>query len=275
MLALKTENQMKIAIAGCGGRMGQMLMRKTIATPGVELVCGSVREDNKAVGQEVGSLIEMSTPGVFLTGNPEELFLKADAVIDFTTPEHSMLLAALAAEHKKILICGTTGLKDSGLNILKKYAKQARIVCSPNMSIGINLLLGLVEKVAAILPAEECDIEIDEMHHRLKVDAPSGTALTLGAAAARGRNVQLSDVGDHYGQGKLGARKQGTIGFSVRRGGDVVGDHTVTFAMPGERIELAHKSSNRDVYASGAIRAALWARDKKPGFYTMKEVLGI
>jgi 4-hydroxy-tetrahydrodipicolinate reductase len=275
MLGLKAENHLKIAIAGCGGLMGQALIRKTIASANVYLVSGSVRPDNKAIGQEVGSLIDTSTPNALLTGSPEELFFKADAVLDFTTPEYSLKLAELADKHEKILICGTTGLKESGLSLLKKHARGARIVCSPNMSIGINLLLGLVEKVASILPPEDCDIEIDEMHHRLKVDAPSGTALTLGAAAARGRKMQLADIRADYQQGGLGARKQGAIGFSVRRGGDVVGDHTVTFAMQGERIEVAHKSSSRDIYAAGAIRAALWARSKPAGFYTMKDVLGV
>jgi 4-hydroxy-tetrahydrodipicolinate reductase len=275
MLGLKAEHRLKIAIAGCAGLMGQALIRRTLITPAVELAAGSVREGNKGIGQEIGSLIDTSTPGVKLTSDSEELFVKADAVIDFTTPEHSLRLAELAGKHEKILVCGTTGLKESGLAILKKHARAARIVCSPNMSIGINLLLGLVERVAGILPPEDCDIEIDEMHHRLKVDAPSGTALTLGAAAARGRKVQLANIRCDYQQAGLGARRQGAIGFSVRRGGDVVGDHTVTFAMQGERIELAHKSTSRDIYAAGAIRAALWAKHKPPGFYTMKDVLGV
>lgn len=275
MLGLKAESRLKIGIAGCAGMMGQTLIRRVISTPGVDLAAGTVRPDNKALGQEVGSLIEVSTPGLKLISDPEELVSKSDAVIDFTTPEYSLKLAELAGFYKRTLICGTTGLKDSGIAILKKYITTARIVCSPNMSIGVNLLLSLIEKVASILPPEDCDIEIDEMHHKLKVDAPSGTALTLGAAAARGRKAQLSDLRCDYQHSALGARKQGAIGFSVRRGGDVVGDHTVTFAMLGERLELAHKSSSRDIYASGAIRAALWAKNMPPGFYTMKDVLGI
>jgi len=266
---------MRLAIAGCAGRMGQALINGALATPGVELVAGSVRAGNKWIGKEVGMLVQAPTPGVYLSAEAEELFIKADAVIDFTTPEHSQVLAALADKHGRILVCGTTGLKETGLAMFRTHARKARIVCSPNMSIGVNLLLGLVEKVAAILPPEECDIEIDEMHHRFKVDAPSGTALALGAAAARGRSAQLADIRCDYQQATLGARKQGAIGFSVRRGGDVVGDHTVTFACAGERIELTHKSSSRDIYAKGAIRAALWAQDKPAGFYTMKDVLGI
>jgi 4-hydroxy-tetrahydrodipicolinate reductase len=255
--------------------MGQVLIRKTLATSGVELTAGSVRPGNKSTGQEVGAAIGMPTPGVLLTDNPEELFIKADAVIDFTTPDYTSILGPLAEKHGKILICGTTGLKDTGLAALKKNAKKARIVCSPNMSVGVNLMLALVEKVAAILPPEDCDIEIDEMHHRFKIDAPSGTALTLGAAAARGRDVQLNDKRYGLEHDVKHARKQGDIGFSVRRGGDVIGDHSVTFAWPGERLELSHKASSRDIYATGAIRAAVWAKDKPAGFYTMRDMLGL
>lgn len=266
----------KIAVAGCAGRMGRVLVKKILTTPGVELSGGSEREGSKRAGEEVGALVQIPTPNVLITTDPEELFKHSDAVIDFTSPEYSVVLAELAAKHGKVLVCGTTSLKNEGLTIFKKYAKKARVVCSPNMSVGVNLMLGLVEKIAMILGPEECDVEIDEMHHRLKVDSPSGTALTLGAAVARGRDIQLVDVRTDYHQPEhLAARKQGAIGFSVRRGGDVIGDHTVTFACPGERIEIAHKASNRDIYAAGAIRAALWANDKPPGFYTMKDVLGI
>lgn len=266
---------MKVAIAGCAGRMGQALVRKTLATTGVTLSGGSVREGNPFVGEQVGVYINASTPGALLTDSLDTLFKEADAVIDFTTPDYTMALGKAAERHGKILICGTTGLKDKGVLALRKNAVAARIVCSPNMSIGVNLLLGLVEKIAAIMPPEDCDIEIDEMHHRFKLDAPSGTALSLGAAAARGRDVQLADMRADSLHAGLGARKQGTIGFSVRRGGDVIGDHTVTFACAGERLELSHRSSSRDIYAGGALRAAIWANSQAPGFYTMKDVLGI
>lgn len=266
---------MKIAIAGCAGRMGNVLVRKTLTTAGVTLVGGSVRQGNPFVGEQVGVYVNANTPGAFLTDDPVKLFKEADAVIDFTTPDYTRILGDVAEKQGKILICGTTGLKADGLAALRKNAQKARIVCSPNMSVGVNLILGLVEKIAAILPPEDCDIEIDEMHHRFKVDAPSGTALGLGAAAARGRDVQLADVREDALRIGLGARKIGTIGFSVRRGGDVIGDHTVTFACAGERIELAHKSSSRDIYAGGALRAAMWAHKQPPGFYTMKDVLGV
>ena len=265
---------MKIAIAGCAGRMGQVLVKKVIASKEAELSGGTVRAGNKLVGQEVGALVQIPTPNVVLSDNIQHVFADSDAVIDFTTPDYSLALAEIAAAQGKILICGTTALKEAGIMQLKQYASKAVIVCSPNMSIGVNLLLGLVEKIAAILPPEECDIEIDEMHHNFKVDAPSGTALMLGNAAARGRGVKLEEVRTDY-HNTLGARKHGQIGFSVRRGGDVIGDHTVTFACQGERIEVAHKSSSRDIYANGALRAALWAKGKPPGFYTMRDVLGI
>lgn len=255
--------------------MGQVLIKKVLATQGMQLSGGSVRAGNKLEGQEIGILVNMPTSGIAITGDAEELFLKSDAVIDFTTPDYSVLLAELAAKHKKTHICGTTAIKEDSLAVIKQHAGKAKIVYSPNMSIGINILLGLVEKISDVLGPEECDIEIDEMHHRFKVDAPSGTAIALGTAAARGRKVSISDVISSYQQGILGARKQGAIGFSVRRGGDVIGDHTVIFACQGERIEMAHKASSREIYATGAIRAALWAHNKPAGFYTMQDVLGI
>ncbi len=258
---------MKLAIAGAAGRMGRALIHQGLATPGIEVIGGGVRKGSRSDGAQAD--------GVFLTSDIEALAVQADAIIDFTQPKHSLELAALAAKRGIIHICGTTGMGDAELAELKKHAKKARIVASRNMSVGVNLLLSLVEKMASVLGPDAFDIEIDEMHHRFKIDAPSGTALMLGEAAARGRGVMLGDVKNIYGFGHLGARKAGSIGFSVRRGGDVVGDHTVIFAGVRERIEVAHKSNNRDIYAAGAIRAALWANDQKPGFYTMRDVLGV
>jgi 4-hydroxy-tetrahydrodipicolinate reductase len=265
---------MKIAIAGCAGRMGHVLIKKTLASQLVKLSGGSVRLGSKLIGQEVGSLVQIPTHNVLLTADIVEIFNNSDAVIDFTNPAYSLELAKEAAKQQKILVCGTTGLDSEAMEQLTQYAKQATIVCSANMSIGVNLLLGLVEKIASVLNAEECDIEIDEMHHKFKIDAPSGTALMLGKAAAKGRGVKLEDVKTDY-HNAMGARKNGAIGFSVRRGGDVIGEHTVTFACAGERIEVAHKSSNRDIYASGAVKAALWAKNKQAGLYNMRDVLGV
>ncbi len=265
---------MKLAIAGCAGRMGQALVKRVLETPNVELVAGSMPLGSSWIGSEVGDVVHGSTPDALITADITTLFSKADAVIDFTTPDYSLALAKQAAMSGKILICGTTGFSDAQKATLKEYAKKARIVHSGNMSIGVNLLAALVEKVSAMLPADAFDIEIDEMHHAKKVDAPSGTALLLGEAAATGRGVVLSDHRTDARSGHTGERKKGAIGFSVRRGGDVVGDHTVMFAGAGERIELTHKSSSREIYATGAIRAALWAQDKKAGLYSMREVLG-
>jgi 4-hydroxy-tetrahydrodipicolinate reductase len=265
---------MKLAIAGCAGRMGQALVKRVLETSHMELVAGSMPVGSNWVGSEVGDVVHASTPDAIITADIQTLYSKADAVLDFTTPDYSLELAKQAAATGKILICGTTGFSEAQKTLLVECAKKARIVHSGNMSIGVNLLAALVEKVSAMLPADAFDIEIDEMHHAKKVDAPSGTALLLGDAAAKGRGVSLTEVRMDARSGHTGERKAGTIGFSVRRGGDVVGDHTVMFAGSGERIELTHKSSSREIYASGAIRAALWAQDKKPGLYSMKEVLG-
>lgn len=238
-----------LAIAGSTGRMGQALLRLAAETPGVKLA-------------HAGGLAD----------TPQALFAGADAVIDFTAPDYTAAIAQACAG--KIHIIGTTGLSPAQQETVQAAAQRARIVQSANFSLGVNVLEALVERASALLQ-DDYDIEIDEMHHALKKDAPSGTALTLARAAAKGRNVDLAKHKVHYGEGQLGERKRGTIGMSVRRGGEVVGDHTVTLAGPGERLELSHKAGNRDIYAHGAIRAALWAATRKPGLYSMRDVLGI
>ena len=203
----------------------------------------------------------------------KELFAVSDAVLDFTAPAASVANAKAAAETGKVLVIGTTGLTETQRAEVAKAAEKAPIVLAPNMSVGVNLLQALVEKVASILdPAY--DIEIVEMHHRNKVDAPSGTALALGKAAAKGRGESLDKVACYERHGVIGARPAGEIGFATLRGGDVVGDHTVIFAGTGERIELTHKASSRAVFANGAVRAALWAAGQKAGLYSMRDVLG-
>ena len=242
---------MKIGVVGAGGRMGQMLVRE------VERA-----EDCVLIG------------AVHRTDHPEPLFDAADAVIDFTIPAASVRHAALAAERGKILVVGTTGLSPADEAALKEAARRASIVYAPNMAVGVTLLTALVERVARTL-GPDFDIEILEMHHRHKVDAPSGTALGLGRAAARGRGVALDNAAAFARHGHTGPRKPGDIGFAALRGGDVVGDHTVVFAGDGERIELTHKASGRQIYARGAVRAALWAQDRPPGLYSMFDVLGL
>ncbi|KAA5607668.1 4-hydroxy-tetrahydrodipicolinate reductase [Roseospira marina] len=265
---------MKIGIAGCGGRMGRMLVRHTLDTPGVLLAAGSERPGSDLVGADVASVVGAAPVGAVITDDPAALVAACDAVIDFTTPALTAVHAEQAAARGSILVIGTTGLGASDLSLLSEAAADARIVRAPNMSVGVNLLMALTRTVAATL-GEEYDIEIVEHHHRHKVDAPSGTALGLGEAAAQGRGVDLDAVSDRARDGHTGAREDGHIGFAVVRGGDVVGDHTVMFAGPGERIELTHKASDRGIYARGALRAALWAQDRPNGLYSMADVLGL
>lgn len=265
---------MKIGVVGCAGRMGQMLMRQIVATPGCVLSGGTEREGSAALGQDLGLLIGGEPLGCVVGDDPDPLFAEADAVIDFTTPESTARHAALAAQGKTIHIVGSTGLAAAQEQALAVAAHHTPVVYAPNMSLGMNVLMAVVEQVARALD-DAYDIEIVEMHHRHKVDAPSGTALGLGRAAAAGRGVVLDDVAVRARDGITGPRRVGDIGFAVLRGGDVVGDHSVVFATDGERIELGHRASSRQVFARGAVRAALWARTQPPGLYTMRDVLGL
>jgi len=263
----------RIGIVGCGGRMGRMLIAEVAATEGAALA-GGTEHAASLHGRDLGSLAGLAPLGVAAGAEPRELFAAADAVIDFTAPAATVRHAELAAESGKVLVIGTTGLDAAQTRAVEAAAKRAPIVWSANMSLGVNLLLGLVEQAAARL-GPDYDIEVLEMHHRMKVDAPSGTALALGHAAAAGRGVPLEEVWVKSRDGHTGARAGGTIGFATLRGGDVVGDHTVMFAGLGERIELSHKASDRRIYARGAVRAALWAKGRTPGLYGMKDVLGL
>jgi len=251
-----------------------MLLRQTLETEGTRLIGGTERPGSALIGQDMGILAGLDPAGASVTDDPAALFAAADAVIDFTRPEATMAHADLAAETNTILVTGTTGLSDADTAHLRVVADRTRIVQAPNMSAGVNLLFALTRQVAATLGIDY-DIEIVEHHHKHKVDAPSGTALGLGQAAAEGRGVDLTAVSDRGRDGHTGARVDGRIGFAVLRGGDVVGDHTVVFAGPGERIELTHKASDRVIYARGAVRAALWAADRPNGLYGMTDVLGL
>lgn len=265
---------MRIGVVGCAGRMGRMLVRQVAATSGCVLSGGTERLGGPHVGKDIGTVAGLDPVGVTIIDDPAELFARSDAVIDFTAPEATERHAALAAQGKVIHVIGTTGLNAGQQEALRRAARHAPIIHAPNMSLGVNLLTVLVEQVARALDPD-FDIEIVELHHRHKVDAPSGTALGLGRAAAAGRGVDLDAVSDRVRDGLTGPRKTGNIGFSVMRGGDVVGDHTVLFAGAGERIELTHRAGSRDIYAKGAVSAALWAHGKKPGLYTMRDVLGL
>jgi 4-hydroxy-tetrahydrodipicolinate reductase len=254
--------------------MGRMLIRAIAEAEGCRLVGAIEREGSTALGHDAGLLAGTGLLEVDVTDDPLPVFARADGVLDFTSPAATTTFAALAAQARIVHVIGTTGLEDAHFTKLEAAARHARIVQSGNMSLGVNLLAGLVRRVAAIL-GEDFDIEILEMHHRMKVDAPSGTALLLGEAAAQGRGVALKDRSVRSRDGHTGARRPGDIGFAALRGGTVVGDHTVMFAGAGERIELSHTAEDRGIFARGALRAALWAFDRKPGYYTMADVLGL
>ncbi len=265
---------MKIGVTGCAGRMGKMLMSRVLTHNGCELAGGSERRESGFIGRDLGEVLGGRALGITVTAYPFELFDAVDAVLDFTAPAASVEHAKIAAETGKILIVGTTGLTAEQTDVLKKCAEKTVIVAAPNMSVGVNLLFALVKRAAAVLDSSY-DVEIVEMHHRNKADAPSGTALGLGRAAAEGRRVALDDVARYERHGIIGARPAGEIGFAALRGGDVVGDHTVIFAGAGERVELTHKAASREIFADGAIKAALWAQGKPAGLYTMQDVLGL
>lgn len=264
---------MKIGVVGCAGRMGQMNIQEIVATAGCEIAGGTEGAGNPAIGKDVTALAGLEASGVLVTDNPSALFAACDAVIDFTVPDATVAHAQLAAETGTILIAGTTGLSSEQEAVLAEAAKKTVIFYAPNMSVGVNLLFALTQRAAEIL-GDDYDIEVLEMHHRHKVDAPSGTALGLGRAAAKGRGVDLDAVSQRSRDGHTGARETGVIGFATLRGGDVAGDHSVIFAGDGERVELTHKASSRAVFARGAVRAALWTADQKPGLYSMMDVLG-
>jgi len=264
---------MKIGIVGCAGRMGRALIQQVMNTPGCTLA-GGTEQISPAIGQDLGVLVGAKPIGITVGNDTAKLFAAVDAVIDFTSAAATARHAALAGEYKKGLVVGTTGVNADGLAALRDAAKTAPIVHAPNMSVGVNVLFALTEKLAATL-GSDYDIDILEMHHRHKVDAPSGTALGLGEAAAKGRGVKLADVARRTRDGQTGARPVGEIGFATLRGGDVVGDHTVMFAADGERIEISHKASSRTIFARGAVRAALWTKGRGPGLYSMRDVLGL
>lgn len=263
-----------IVITGGSGKMGQMLTKTVLASDKCRLVAVLEREGHAWVGQDVGVAHGGAPVGVTVTDDAVEAFAKAQAVIDFTAPAATIAFAGLAAQARAVHVIGTTGLSDDDLKAINAAARHAVIVRAGNMSLGVNLLVQLTKRVAAALD-EDFDIEVIEAHHGQKVDAPSGTALMLGEAAAEARGVNLADVRDAGRDGITGARKRGDIGFSAIRGGDIVGEHDVLFAAPGERIVLRHLATDRGIFARGALKAALWGQDKSPGEYDMMDVLGL
>jgi 4-hydroxy-tetrahydrodipicolinate reductase len=267
-------SDVRLIVAGAGGRMGRTLVKAIADTKGLRLAGALEDARSPLIGWDAGTLAGLGENGVKLTGDAGPLLASADVIIDFTIPAATLELAALAAKAGKVHVIGTTGFTAADEDKIKDAAKSAVIVKSGNMSLGVNLLAALTKRVAKTLDAT-FDIEIIEMHHNQKIDAPSGTALLLGRAAAEGRGVELDKRSVRSRDGHTGARKPGDIGFASLRGGTVVGEHTVMFAGPAERIELTHKAEDRMIFARGALHAGLWARDKKPGLYSMMDVLGL
>ena len=265
---------MKIAVLGAAGRMGQALIRVLAETPGCTLAGALEPKGSPVIGRDAGELAGLEALGVAVTDDPLPLFAHADGVLDFTSPAATVEFAALAAQARFVQVIGTTGFSDADEAKLEAAARHATIVKAGNMSMGVNLLAALTAQVARAL-GPEFDIEILELHHRHKRDAPSGTSLMLGRAAAEAREVSLAERGVRSRDGDIGPRREGDIGFAALRGGDVVGEHRVIFAGPGERIELAHIATDRGIFARGAVKAALWARGRAPGLYAMRDVLGL
>ena len=263
-----------IAITGASGRMGQMLIKTILDSDKARLVGAIERAGHDWVGQDVGTAMGGQAVGVMVTDDALEAIAKAQVVIDFTAPAATVEFAALCAQARAVHVIGTTGMTEGDISALEPAARHAVIIRAGNMSLGVNLLVQLTKRVAAALD-EDFDIEVIEAHHHHKVDAPSGTALMLGEAAAEGRGTSLKDAMDSGRDGITGARTRGDIGFSAIRGGDIVGEHDVLFAAPGERIVLRHMATDRSIFARGALKAALWGMERAPGQYDMLDVLGL
>jgi 4-hydroxy-tetrahydrodipicolinate reductase len=267
-------SEMRLIVAGAGGRMGRALTRVISETPGAVLAGALEAPDSELLGKDAGVLAGLPENGVLLSADLWSMSANADAILDFTVPGATIANVAIAAERRIIHVIGTTGLSASDDAVIQSVTSRAVVVKSGNMSLGVNLLAALVKRVAQSLD-ESFDIEILETHHRAKVDAPSGTALMLGEAAAAGRNIALDKHSARGRDGATGERRPGDIGFASLRGGTITGDHSVIFAGSMERIELIHRAEDRTMFAQGAVKAALWARGRKPGLYTMADVLGL
>jgi 4-hydroxy-tetrahydrodipicolinate reductase len=263
---------LKLAIAGAGGRMGRVLTRIVSETKGCQIAGGLEHHASPHLGQDMGVLSGIAPLGVLISADADAVLQSVDGIIDFTVPQATLEL--LSHTKGKIHVIGTTGFDEAGLDLIRAASNSAVIMKTGNYSLGVNILENIVKKVAAAL-GDDFDIEVLEMHHKHKIDAPSGTALLLGQAAADGRQINLKQHSVRSRDGHTGARVAGDIGFATLRGGSVVGDHTVMFAGAAERIELSHKAESRDIFAYGAVKAALWCKAQKPGLYNMNDVLGL
>ena len=273
---------MKIGIVGCAGRMGRMLSAAALETEGGELIGGTEAPGSSHIDSDIGQLATGEPLGLKVGDDATHLFAASDVVLEFTVPAATVAHTHLAAEYGVAMVIGTTGLSDGDMETISKASGKAVIVHAGNMSLGVNLLVSLAEQVARAL-GSDFDIEVLEMHHKHKIDAPSGTALMLGKAAALGRGVDHADSAvmsreGHTGSGTkvyMRTKGDGTIGYATLRGGNVVGEHSLIFAGPDERIEITHKATDRALFARGAIRAAMWTEGQAPGLYTMCDVLGL
>jgi 4-hydroxy-tetrahydrodipicolinate reductase len=266
--------EIRVIVSGAAGRMGRMVVRTIHEVDGFKLTGALEREDSPWLGQDPALLAGCPASGLAILADPLPLLIAADAIIDFSSPAASVELAGLAAQARIADVIGTTGLSEEDIGKIDAAARHAPIVLSGNMSVGVNLLAALTRRAASVL-GPDFDIEIVEMHHRMKIDAPSGTALLLGEAAAQGRGVSLKDHSARGRDGLTGARRKGDIGFASLRGGAVVGDHSVIFAGEGERVVLSHHAEDRALFARGALQAAHWANGRKPGLHSMADVLGL
>lgn len=271
----KNTSNLNIVVAGASGRMGQSLIRLINETDGVRLSGALDRSGSPMIGQDASELAGIKQSGILISDNISETLKLADCLLDFTTPEATLNHLEWSAQAGIVHVIGTTGFSTEQEAEIIPFTDKAIIIKSGNMSLGVNLLSGLVKKAAEALAAEDFDIEIVEMHHKHKVDAPSGTALLLGEAAAAGRNIDLESNSERGRDGITGARQTGAIGFASLRGGSVVGEHSVIFAGEGERITLTHQADDRNIFSRGALKAARWGYGKKPGLYSMLDVLGL
>ena len=265
---------LQFGVVGCAGRMGINVLRQIAGTNGCAITGGSERPGHEAIGRDLGELAGLEHLGLAVEGDPREMFERASVVLDFTMPAATLAHAALAIETKTNLVIGTTGMTAADDAAIAQAAKKIAIMREGNMSLGVNVLAQLTKQMARMLD-DDFDIEVVEMHHRYKVDAPSGTALILGRAAAIGRGVDHDAVAIGGRYGITGERRKGDIGYASLRGGNVAGEHTIVFAADDERLELTHKATDRAIFARGGVRAARWLADKEPGLYGMADVLGL
>jgi 4-hydroxy-tetrahydrodipicolinate reductase len=265
---------MRLIVAGAGGRMGRTLIKAIVEADGLTLAGAVEGPGSPVIGWDAGELAGLGKLGMPVAADPAPLLAEADGLIDFTIPAATLALAEIAARRGCVHIVGTTGLSGEHDKLIAEAGKRAIIVKSGNFSMGVNLIAALAKRVAKTLD-DSFDIEIVEMHHKGKIDAPSGTALMFGRAAAEGRGIDLAKHSARGRDGETGARRRGDIGFASLRGGTVVGEHSVIFAGPAERVELVHRAEDRMIFARGALAAATWARKQKPGVYSMSDVLGL